>query len=93
MITMTDKGLTDEEIIKTLECCAYSNGCGNCPYLEQCDTSEHLMNALDLINHYKTEIERQRQFIDSQNKFINKLATEFRTKVTEKMKQLKNLQK
>ena len=55
---MTDKKFTDEEIIETLECCAYSDGCERCQCSKQCDGAEHLINALDLINRQKAEIER-----------------------------------
>ncbi len=55
---MTDKKFTDEEIIRTLECCAYSDGCERCQCSKQCDGAEHLINALDLINRQKAEIER-----------------------------------
>lgn len=55
-------GMTDNEIIKALECC--KNGlCANCPRL---NTPEHILHckeqlmceALDLINRQKAEIER-----------------------------------
>lgn len=55
---MSDKKLTDEEIVKVLECCAYSDGCERCQYSKQCDGAEHLINTLDLINRQKSEIER-----------------------------------
>ena len=55
---MTDKKFTDDEIIKVLECCAYSDGCERCQYSKQCDGVEHLINTLDLINRQKSEIER-----------------------------------
>lgn len=55
---MTDKKFTDEEIIKALECCAYSDGCERCQYSKQCNGGEHLINALDLINRQKAENEK-----------------------------------
>lgn len=58
---MTDKKFTDEEIIETLECCAYSDGCERCQCSKQCDGAEHLINALDLINRQKAEIERLKE--------------------------------
>lgn len=54
---MSDKKLTDEEIIKVLECCAYNDGCERCQYSKQCDGAEHLINTLDLINRQKAENE------------------------------------
>ena len=50
--------MTDNEIIKALECCANSDGCENCPYSRQCDGVEHIQYALDLINRQKAEIKR-----------------------------------
>ena len=55
---MTDKEFTDDEIIKVLECFAYSDGCERCQYSKQCDGAEHSINALDLITRQKSEIER-----------------------------------
>lgn len=55
---MTDKKFTDEEIIKVLECCAYNDGCKGCKYSKQCDGASYLIDALDLINRQKSEIER-----------------------------------
>ena len=60
-----DNGMSDEDIIKALECCKYSvnnKDCENCPYVE-CETmtgcvGELLEDALDLINRQKAEIER-----------------------------------
>lgn len=56
------KQLTDEEIIKALECCAStSNECDECP-LENVSGSicQSIVckNVLDLINRQKAEIER-----------------------------------
>ena len=50
--------MSDEKIIKILECCAYNDGCKGCKYSKQCDGAEHLINALDLIKRQKAEIER-----------------------------------
>lgn len=54
---MTNKKLNDEEIIAHLKCCAESNNCKGCVYSKHCDGVEHLINALDLINRQKAEIE------------------------------------
>lgn len=69
---MTDKKLTDEEIIKALECCAKSKtnvDCVtlNCPCFKDgmcifVDDDLGLQNyALDLINRQKSEIERLKE--------------------------------
>ena len=57
--------MTDNEIIKALECCNVCSSpeyCGECPYVE-CTTvkgcvGEMLTDALDLINRQKAEVER-----------------------------------
>ena len=53
--------MTDNEIIKALECCVnngYPTGCQDCPYRGE-DCNETLdADALDLINRQKAEIER-----------------------------------
>lgn len=69
---MTDKKLTDEEIIKALECCAKSKTNGDCKALKcpcfkdvTCifvDDDYGLQNlAFDLINRQKSEIERLKE--------------------------------
>lgn len=65
--------MTDEEIIETLECCAYSDGCERCQCSKQCDGAEHLINALDLINRQKSEIERLK---NTDTKFYKQKAIE-----------------
>ena len=57
--------LTDEQIIKALECC-YKDGCKECPLWEcKGDCFEELIkdNVLDLINRQKAEIERYKHSI------------------------------
>ena len=51
---MTDKKLTDEEIIQTLECCK-SCCC------KQCDEEPDFQKAINLINRQKAEIERLKE--------------------------------
>lgn len=58
--------MTEEQIIKALECCKYSvnnKDCGRCPYVE-CETQigcvgELLTNTLELIKRQKEEIDGQ----------------------------------
>jgi hypothetical protein len=62
--------MTDNEIIKALECC-YGNkvNCNECPMWEyEGDCFEGLMkhNALSLINRQKAEIERLHEEVDKQ---------------------------
>lgn len=60
---MTDKKITDEEIIKVLECCADSKNyqCNKCPLYADCEKASIAENALDLINRQKSEIERLKE--------------------------------
>lgn len=52
--------MTDNEIIKALECCI-NDDCDNCP--DTFGNCEHnaMRNSLDLINHQKAEIERLKE--------------------------------
>ena len=61
---MTDKKLTDEEIVKALECCVKAPFCSDktdCPYkgVEDC-VKRHTLDAIDLINRLQEENERLR---------------------------------
>ena len=49
--------MTDNDIIKALECCSNAEPCSNCPYQKQCDETDLAEIALDLINRQKAEIE------------------------------------
>ena len=58
---MTDNKLTDNEIIKALECCSNDcdgSGCGNCPLGDVYPDCELDGQIIDLINRQKAEIER-----------------------------------
>ena len=60
---MSDKKLTDEEIIKALEYCnADRNECDKCVLQKECESNPFYSavaeHALDLINRQKSEIER-----------------------------------
>lgn len=54
--------MTDNEIIKALECCAdeYIHSCDYCPFEKECngDNLNLVKYALDLINRQKAEIEK-----------------------------------
>ncbi len=61
--------MTDNEIIKALECCSEANNCGKCEYEPteyQIGTvgccNELMKDALDLINRLQAENERLSQF-------------------------------
>ncbi len=74
--------MTDEQIIKALECCATDDGddCFQCPYCNLfyepgnggC-VNRCRKDALELINRQKAEIESLKQIIDEQDKEIIKL--------------------
>ena len=55
---MTDKKLTDEEIIKALECHINAEDCVGCEMFGQCEEILLTELVLDLINRQKAEIER-----------------------------------
>ena len=50
--------MTDNEIIKALECCSvHPMNCKKCPYQgNECCTNAHRKDALDLINRQKSQI-------------------------------------
>lgn len=58
---MTNKKLTDEEVIKALECCNAKGQCKQCPCWlgrGKCIAQSMLRGSLDLINRQQAEIER-----------------------------------
>lgn len=55
--------MTDNEIIKLLECCAKSQ-CSKCYYSKECDGYAQVNYALDLINRQQAEIERLRKEVN-----------------------------
>ena len=63
--------MTDNEIIKALECCANANinACDKCPFNKQCENDEQLVKyALDLINRLTTDNESLKQIIENLEK-------------------------
>ena len=70
--------MTDEQIIKALECCRsdLGNMCSICPSFDldndYCADELH-EHALDLINRQQAEIESLKQIIDEEDKKILKL--------------------
>ena len=63
--------MTDNEIIKALECCIKCDACENCPYFirrQRFECGEHFnKDVLDLINRQKEEIERLREALAKSN--------------------------
>ena len=60
-----EKKLTDEEIVRALECCSLSIPiCERCCFSKQCGDGENILpTILDLINRQKAEIERYKGVI------------------------------
>lgn len=62
--------MTDNEIIKALECCNINGSCSKCPYdgarfeTERDCASEMTADALALINRQRAEIERLEKAIE-----------------------------
>ena len=59
--------ITDNDIIKALECCSKNHFCGECPNYHRCcdgDATIMIRSALDLINRQKAEIERLNKEVD-----------------------------
>ena len=50
--------MTDEQIIKALECCPYHSNCEECPCDSFCDKPNVYDEAVSLIQRQKAEIER-----------------------------------
>ena len=50
--------MTDEQIIKALECCISAESCCVCGYTKMCDGTTIHQFALDLINRQQAEIEK-----------------------------------
>ena len=70
--------MTDNEIIKALECCtdeSYEN-CNECPYsidTVSCERMKLLEDSLDLINRLKAEIEELNKVCQANQQLINAL--------------------
>lgn len=84
-----EKKLTDEEIVKALECCISQDAnCNDCAFLNsRKDCNNVYVYTLDLIQRQKAEIERQnKDYIE-----LDLECRELRTKVDELTEQLKDL--
>ena len=78
--------MTDNEIIKALECCSYDNyQCDNCPYAYK--TCTIYKDSIDLINHQKAEIERLRSMNRAKLATIHDLQIELKTAKSEAVKE------
>jgi hypothetical protein len=91
---MPDKKLTDNEIIKALECCksVIGGNCDACPYVccNMYEESDAIKDAISLINRQKAEIERLQKVNDSFTD-IGKLYSEIKAEaIKEFAERLKN---
>ena len=73
--------MTDNKIIRALECCNKSDngkGCFKCPYRQYCPDCLRRRNedTIDLINRQKAEIERLQGLVNHQRNLINELNKE-----------------
>lgn len=80
--------MTDNEIIKVLECCSKNILCGQCPLKEKNNCINKLsVYALKFINRQQTEIER----LNAENILTMSERNAFRTSFYEVSKQLKHV--
>lgn len=82
---MTDRQLTDSEIIKALDCCKYDD-CNNCPNVVDNCHANLIDYALDLINRQKAEIERLKEFIVETRRCDKELKAEAIREFAERLK-------
>lgn len=67
--------MTDEQIIKALECCICSTPCNKCLLLGTSDCMNKLMqNAINLINRQKAELSVLCKIINNANEEISELS-------------------
>ena len=77
--------MTDNEIIKALECCNRNGSCSKCPYdrasfeHEPDCASAMTADALDLINRQKAEIERLENSLAISKKETRRYAAQYQT--------------
>ena len=81
--------MTDEQIIKALECCVSNNldSCDDCPIKIECftETVDCKKEALDLINRQKAEIERLTTRLDDKETQLDRLTIYFDEAVNRKV--------
>ena len=89
---MTDKQLSDNEMIKALEYCEDSRDtdkhCLKCPYCNESYCLDKMMaDALFLINRQKAEIERLQSMNNAKLDMIHDLRTDLETTKSEAIKE------
>ena len=72
--------MTDEQIVKALECCDQEDKCHECPYDLKCYDDKYksiiAKDALELINHQKAEIEQKDVVIKGLEKALENVTIE-----------------
>lgn len=72
--------MTDNEIIKALECCSIKHCCKECPYKGKCKlVNGVLSDALDLINRQQAEKEALIAGQETMSKYIEEQQAEIET--------------
>ena len=85
--------MTDEQIIKALECCHKFGdfGCGCCPLSDEMGCRDELKtSALFLINRQKAEIERLNKAIKGREQLVNTLNKCYKQAKSEAIKEFAN---
>lgn len=87
--------MTDNDIIKALECCIGNTNCGECPMFRTPNCMNKVFNyALDLINRQREEIERLKDYnenLQTANTALSNEILEIKSKaIKEFAEELKN---
>lgn len=87
---MTDKKLTDNEIVKALECCKGEDvPCADCPYTDFGQWRAYVAkDALDLVNRQGAEIEELKSVINGFRGYDERIKVEVYKECTEKLKSI-----
>lgn len=77
--------MTDNEIIKSLECCLGIGSCSGCPYIEMDECAKQsTKDTIDLVYRQKAEIERLKEECSVDvNKTLREFAERLRKEVDE----------
>lgn len=80
--------MTDNDIIKALECCMYGHGCEDCHYIGKGFCNDKLKrDALDLINRQQAESERLQKAIKVQDIMIEQQDYKIKSAKSEAIKE------
>ena len=82
--------MTDERLIKVLECCA-NEDCDNCPSLVKECQRHAMLNALNLIERYEEIIERLNVELDAMRGAANSYKMHYNEAIKEFAERLKDM--